>query len=52
MATDLLDFNSVYADDVTMAINPETINFAHGSYVSSMAYLVGPSTSNCCRTRK
>lgn len=37
MATDLLDFNSVYADNVMMAINPESLNFAHGSYISSMS---------------
>ena len=37
MATDLLDFNSVFADNVVMALNPDTINFSHGSYVSSMS---------------
>lgn len=34
---DLLDFDHMYGDQVGMAINPTSINFAHGSYISSMA---------------
>ena len=33
---DLLDFDHIYGDQIGMAINPTSLNFAHGSYISSM----------------